>query len=124
MATAWPWPYVTTYSQLPKMPALTVPMNRAEAIRLRPRWALPRVNLSITLSALGGFEDARVEAERATKLDPRSAKAYHALGCALGNLGRLNPAAEAFRRAVELDPHNDVSRAYLDKVTRQLQTRQ
>jgi tetratricopeptide (TPR) repeat protein len=95
-----------------------------KATRLRPRWALPRVNLSITLSALGGFEDARVEAERAIKLDPRSAKAYHALGCAFGNLGRLNPAAEAFRRAVELDPYDDVSRAYLDKVTRQLQTRQ
>jgi Flp pilus assembly protein TadD len=75
------------------------------------------VNLSITLSALGGFEDARLEAERALKLDPRSAKAYHALGCAFGNLGRLNPAAEAFRRAVELDPYDDVSRAYLDKVT-------
>ncbi len=95
-----------------------------EAIRLRPRWALPRVNLSITLSALGGFEDARVEAERAIKLDPRSAKAYHALGCAFGNLGHLNPAAEAFRRAVELDPYDELSRAYLDKVTRQLQTQQ
>jgi protein O-mannosyl-transferase len=95
-----------------------------EAIRLRPRWALPRVNLSITLSALGAFEDARVEAERAIKLDPRSAKAYHALGCAFGNLGRLNPAAEAFKRAIELDPYNDMSRAYLDKVTRQLRTQQ
>lgn len=93
-----------------------------EAIRLRPRWALPRANLSITLSALGGFEDARVEAERATNLDPGSAKAYHALGCALGNLGRLILAAEAFRRAVELDPHDDLSRTYLDKVNRQLQT--
>ena len=95
-----------------------------EAIRLRPRWALPRVNLSITLSALGGFEDARVEAERAIKLDPYSAKAYHALGCAFGNLGHLNPAAEAFRRAIELDPYDDMSRAYLDKVTQQLKTRQ
>ncbi len=95
-----------------------------QAIRLRPRWALPRVNLSFTLSALGGFEDARVEAERAINLDPHSAKAYQALGCAFGNLGRLHPASEAFRRAVELDPYDDVSRAYLDKVTRQLQTRQ
>jgi tetratricopeptide (TPR) repeat protein len=93
-----------------------------EAIRLRPRWALPRANLSITLSALGGFEDARVEAERAINLDPGSAKAYHALGCALGNLGHFIPAAEAFRRAVELDPHDDLSRTYLDKVDRQLQT--
>ncbi len=95
-----------------------------EAIRLRPRWALPRANLSITLSALGGFKDARVEAEHAVRLDPRSAKAYQALGCALGNLGLLNRAAEAFRRAIELDPYDDLSRAYLDKVTRLLQTEQ
>jgi tetratricopeptide (TPR) repeat protein len=95
-----------------------------EGIRLRPRWALLRTNLSITLSALGAFEDARVEAERAIKLDPLSAKAYHALGCALGNLGRLNPAAEAFKHAAELDPYDDLSRAYLDKITQQLQTRQ
>ena len=31
MATAWPWPYPTTYSQAsPKLPVLTVPMNRAD----------------------------------------------------------------------------------------------
>jgi Icc protein len=36
MATSWPWPYVTTYSQLPnKMPALTVPMNRADPFKER-----------------------------------------------------------------------------------------
>jgi len=36
MATAWPWPYVNTYSQLPnKMPALTVPMNRADPFKER-----------------------------------------------------------------------------------------
>ncbi len=95
-----------------------------EAVRLRPRWSLPRVNLSITLSALGAFKDASIEAERAIKLEPLSAKAYHALGCAFGNLGRLNQAADAFRRAVELDPYDNVSRDYLEKVTRQLQTQE
>lgn len=36
MATAWPWPYVNTYPQLPnKMPALTVPMNRADPFKER-----------------------------------------------------------------------------------------
>ena len=31
MATAWPWPYPSTYAQAPSyMPKLTVPMNRAD----------------------------------------------------------------------------------------------
>ena len=36
MATAWPWPYPSTYSQLPNMmPVITVPMNRADPFKDR-----------------------------------------------------------------------------------------
>jgi len=36
MATAWPWPYPLTYSQLPNMmPVITVPMNRADPFKER-----------------------------------------------------------------------------------------
>jgi len=36
MATAWPWPYPVTYSQLPNMmPVMTVPMNRADPFKER-----------------------------------------------------------------------------------------
>jgi 3',5'-cyclic-AMP phosphodiesterase len=36
MATAWPWPYPVTYSQLPSMmPMITVPMNRSDPFKER-----------------------------------------------------------------------------------------
>jgi 3',5'-cyclic-AMP phosphodiesterase len=36
LATAWPWPYPTTYTLLPnKMPSITVPMNRADPFKER-----------------------------------------------------------------------------------------
>lgn len=47
MATAWPWPYPTTYSQVEQhLPKLTVPMNRADPFFERDATGWQFINLA------------------------------------------------------------------------------
>ena len=55
----------------------------------------------------------------ATRLDPRSFKAFAGLGLASGQLGKLAEAEKCFARAAELAP-NDEARAYCNKALEQL----
>jgi Flp pilus assembly protein TadD len=91
-----------------------------QALKLQPRSALTRANLSISLAALGFMEQALGEAEQSIAYDRLCAKAHSARGVALGNLGRVAEAAESFQRAIELDPGDANDMANLQKAKQQL----
>ncbi|MCK6529100.1 response regulator [Myxococcota bacterium] len=77
-----------------------------EAVRLAPLQAGYHEALGRAHLAAGGGEDRAalaVEAlERAARLDPQLASAWHGLGVGLARLGRLPAAEEALRKAVAL----------------------
>ena len=53
MATAWPWPYPETYSQLPNLlPKITVPMNRADPFFERDATGWQFVNMNSGKTAM------------------------------------------------------------------------
>lgn len=58
-------------------------------------------------------DDALDQLERASRLAPKSAEAWHYLGEALATEGRMTEANDAFRRAVELDPDDQVALTHL-----------
>jgi transglutaminase-like putative cysteine protease len=87
-----------------------------------PKKALPRCRLARALLAGGLGEAARQEAERAIRLEPRSATAQRTLGWVLQHdvLGRRFGAGfdragaiAAYRRAKDLDPDGEATRADL-----------
>ena len=74
---------------------------------LGPAAAMEHVEGSGTFLMQGQAQDALVEAELATRLDPASATAYEAEGDALAELNRPDEAKAAYRNALqapELDP--------------------
>ncbi|MDY6992092.1 MAG: metallophosphoesterase [Pseudomonadota bacterium] len=63
MATAWPWPYPSTYSQLPSMmPTITVPMNRADPFKERDGtgWGHVQYNGGVEIHNQLWENDARI----------------------------------------------------------------
>lgn len=75
-----------------------------EAVRLSPGVSEGWSNLAATQSALGDFAGAAFAAERAAKLNPRSAPALFAYGNTLNRAERYDAATAAFRSAIALTP--------------------
>jgi tetratricopeptide (TPR) repeat protein len=84
-------------------------------IAAEPKKAMPRVRLAAQLLEFGLVEEAKLQAERATRLEPRNALAFNMLGLVLQHdgLGRRfgGPydrveSLRALREATSLDPDN------------------
>lgn len=67
------------------------------------------------LLPMGMFKNAKIEATRATKIDPCSKDAWRALGIVCAALGEEKESAAAYDRQLELDPDNPLTR--LDRAT-------
>src|SRR5262249_7730175 len=74
------------------------------AIRLRPDWSLPHLNLGVVLMAQGRRDDAVAAFKEATRLEPGLAMAHLKLGHGLLGRGRPVEALAAFREAGRLAP--------------------
>ncbi|HET9591000.1 MAG TPA: tetratricopeptide repeat protein, partial [Anaerolineales bacterium] len=91
-----------------------------EAIRLKPSYAPAHHFFADYLKAMGRFEEALVEIEKAQELDPLSLAISTGVGHVLYLSGRYDQAIEQYRKAVELDPgfvltHVWFGRPYLEK---------
>lgn len=75
-----------------------------EAVRLSPGVSEGWSNLAATQSALGDFAGAAQAAERAAKLNPRSAPALYAYGNTLCRAERYDAAATAYKSAIAQAP--------------------
>ena len=76
----------------------------AKALALRADWPEVLHAHASALHALGRFDEARRELERATELDPNLHPAWNGLGITLQRRGDLAGAQRCFERAAELAP--------------------
>jgi protein O-GlcNAc transferase len=74
------------------------------AIRARPGWAAPLINLGTALRNDGHFEEAIDAFRRALRLDPANASVHHHLGSVLGRVGLRSAALQHYLEALRLDP--------------------
>lgn len=91
-----------------------------EAIRLNPNYAPAHHFFADYLKAMGRFEEALAEIEKAQELDPLSLAISTGVGHVLYLSGQYDRAIEQYRQAVELDPsfmmtHVWFGRPYLEK---------
>ena len=91
-----------------------------EALRLNPNYAPAHHFFADYLKAMGRFEEALAEIEKAQELDPLSLAINTGVGHVLYLSGQYDQAIEQYRRAVELDPdfmvtHVWFGRPYLEK---------
>jgi len=75
-----------------------------EAIRLNPSSAVAHQYYSATLTTMGKFDEAIVEARRALDLDPLSAPASTTLGIRYWYAGRIAEAAIQFTKTLDAHP--------------------
>jgi tetratricopeptide (TPR) repeat protein len=74
------------------------------AIKLRPEWIPPLVNVSLVYNLMGQNDRAEQRLRRALEIEPTSAAANLNLGMLLGEMGRLDEAEAAFRSVLNRDP--------------------
>lgn len=91
----------------------------ANAARLAPNDAQPRLNLGNALLELGRFDEAETSYRQALTLKPDYFQAYTNLGIVLMNLGRLAEAETSYRQALALKPdfalaHNNLGNVLLE----------
>jgi tetratricopeptide (TPR) repeat protein len=91
-----------------------------EAIRLNPNYAPAHHFFADYLKAMGRFEEALAEIEKAQELDPLSLAISAGVGHVLYLSGRYDEAIEQYRKAVDLEPgfmmtHAWFGRPYLEK---------
>ncbi|HJR79091.1 MAG TPA: tetratricopeptide repeat protein [Anaerolineales bacterium] len=91
-----------------------------EAIRLHPSYALAHHFFADYLKAMGRFEEALAEIEKAQELDPLSLAISTGVGHVLYLSGQYDRSIEQYRKAVELDPsfmltHVWFGRPFLEK---------
>ncbi len=87
-----------------------------EAIRLKPDYALARVNLGVALAETGRLEEAIAQYREALHSDPYDPEAYYNLAVDLELMGRLDEAARNYRRVLSLLPGHAPSTANLRRV--------
>jgi tetratricopeptide (TPR) repeat protein len=75
-----------------------------KALRLNPRDAKLRYNLSLALDRMGDFDSERKELERTVQLDPSLAVAQDQLGLLALRKGELATAERLFKQALVIDP--------------------
>lgn len=91
-----------------------------QALHADPRATDYRIEFVIrTLLPMNLLRDARIEAERATKIEPDSTKAWRLLGGVHHKLGNVQESIEAYDRQMEIGPDAD---AMLDRATIALDT--
>ncbi|MDT5270506.1 MAG: hypothetical protein QOH49_2692 [Acidobacteriota bacterium] len=73
------------------------------ALKLDPRLALARTNLSIALFNVPDVDAARAEAERAANAAPDTAQPHYVLGLIAKQQGRIEDALASFRRVLAID---------------------
>jgi tetratricopeptide (TPR) repeat protein len=76
----------------------------AEALRVRPAFALAHGNLGLALAAQGRLGDALDHYAEALRLDPRYAEAHYNMSLDLAKLGRNEEAIAHLEEAVRLKP--------------------
>ncbi len=99
------------------------------AVQIRPRYAIARNNLALSLFAVerfeaavydfvgrvfgsqGQFQSALPHFRKATVLQPNNAAFQTNLGAALASVGDLPAAAVAFERALAIDPSSEAARS-------------
>ena len=81
------------------------------AIKLRPDFVPPYVNVAFVYNARGENDKAEASFRRAIALDPNNPVVHLNLGMLLGEMKRPKEAEQAFRRTLELDP-NSAAAAY------------
>jgi tetratricopeptide (TPR) repeat protein len=91
-----------------------------EAIRINPNYAPAHHFFADYLKAMGRFDEALRQIEKAQELDPLSLAINTGVGHVLYLSGQYDKAIEQYRRAVELDPsfmvtHVWFGRPYLEK---------
>src|SRR5258708_24454720 len=76
------------------------------AIALDPRGIDPYVNLGRLALKQEDYARARIEFDRATSVDPKSANAWHGMADACKELGERDAASNAFEQALTLAPND------------------
>ncbi|MHC4238542.1 MAG: tetratricopeptide repeat protein [Planctomycetota bacterium] len=79
------------------------------AIRLRPDFMPPYVNIAFAYNALGQNDKAEQSFRKALVLEPNSVVTYLNLGMLLGEQGRVREAADVFHKALLIDPNSAVA---------------
>jgi Tfp pilus assembly protein PilF len=91
------------------------------ALSVDPRATEYRIEFCIrALLPMGMVKDARIEAERATRIEPTSAEAWRTLGGIEHKMGNVDASVAAYDRQLELLP--DDPNAMLDRATIALDT--
>lgn len=88
-----------------------------EAIKLVPRNAIYRANLSAALLQAGDKEEAKSSAQKAIELDPKYAKGYIRLANAENALGNKEEAVKAVEQGLIVNPGNAALETHLKTLT-------
>jgi tetratricopeptide (TPR) repeat protein len=75
------------------------------AIRLKPNYTDPHLNLGSAYTEIGRTEAAELQLRAAVALSPLNTRAHNELGKLYLGAGRLSEAEEQFRRSVESEPN-------------------
>jgi protein O-GlcNAc transferase len=82
-----------------------------EAIRLKPDWLLPILNLGIALTAIGQFDEALTQFQQIINNDPKFVTAYLEMGNTYQKSGKLEKAVQFYQESLHHDP--ECAEAYL-----------
>jgi Tfp pilus assembly protein PilF len=75
------------------------------AIKLRPDFIPPYVNIAFVYNSIGNNEKAEASFRKAIALDPNNAAVHLNLGMLLGEMRRSKDAEKSFRSALTADPN-------------------
>lgn len=90
------------------------------ATEIAPNDAILFSNLALTQINMGLYEEARVNAEKATQLDATYLKGFWRLGQALDKLNRTSEALDAIKSALALEPTNKALQKEVTRLETQL----
>jgi serine/threonine protein kinase/tetratricopeptide (TPR) repeat protein len=78
-----------------------------DALRLKPKWARPHVNLGLLAQDRGNPAAAEQEFQKACDLEPQAAEPYFYLGKLYAKRGDLNPAIDSYGEAIKHSEDGD-----------------
>ncbi len=93
------------------------------AVEINPKDIFAMNNLAVICMRTRRLDEARDYAEKALEIEPQYASAHFTLGSVYANLGRFADAEKEFEAALQIEPGNEVFRATLERLRRQLRGR-